>query len=571
MYKRVVSTFITFVAIVALGVYWSTAYQTITWWDNSSYPIAANCLGVELPPGSLILTILGWIVLKLTFFDPKVFALNLFAGLLAVGTLVQLFYIALLLLKKTYPKNNINTLSLLGISFGVLIFAFSETFWTYAIQFTPYMLTTCMTAIILYQLLRFWFEDGKSKIIYSILIISFLIGLDFSIHRTNALLVPGFICMIMLKDMKLFLKFKFWLYGCTGLIVGLAVHLLRMPMALAKPIINMNNPDNFSRFYDYVSLKQYGGGFLTDVFTRKAPIFSVQTMDYLNVFRDNFISLDSPLALVSLCTGLFALVGTYYLFKANKKTGLMLVMLVVVTTGMTIFYFNIQENFFRTFTRHYLPSFVIFSIFISYGASVLFTTVKENTKVVKIILIFILFLLPLNQVLRNYKTLDCSSDSYASDYANNILESLRPNAILFIMGDVYFPILYMQQVEGKRTDVDILNISLCNTQWYMQQLMSDHYDLPLRLTDDEISKIRFKTWEDTTFDIQFEGDIDAYQLSVVDSSLSTQIHLPPTNAGKYIMSQDLFIQKLLHANRWKRPVYFTYPLSWLKKMHVLKG
>ncbi len=574
MNKRVIWTFISLVSIITLAIYWSTAYQTITWWDNSSYPIAANCLGVESPPGSLILTIIGWIVLKLTFFEPKVFALNLFAGLLAVGTIVQLFYIALLLLKKTYPKQKVHSLSLVGLSFGIMTFAFSVTFWTYAIQFTPYMLTTCMTAVILYQLIRFWFEEDRQKVVFLVLVIAFLIGLDFSIHRTNALLVPGFIGIIFLKDIKLFLKLKFWLYGIVGLFAGLAVHLLKIPMASTNPIVNFNNPNTLSRFYDYVSLKQYGGGFLTNVFTRKAPVFSVQTMDYIDSFYNNFISIDSPLTIVSVCTGLIALVGIYFLFKANKKTALMLLMLYVVTTVTTIFYFNIQENFFRTFTRHYLPSFVLFSIFISYGASVIFTSLKENSKTIKIgkiLLIVILFLMPLNQILRNYKTLDGSRDSFASDYANNILDTLRPNAILFVMGDVFYPIFYMQQVEGKRTDIDIISISLTNTQWYDKQLMSDHYNLPLSLTEDEILKIRPMAWSDTTIEIPFDGNIKEYQLASVDSIQSVPIQIKPTYADKYIMGQDLFVLKLLEQNKWKRPIYFTQPLDWLKDFFRPEG
>lgn len=567
MHKRVIWTFISAVSVIALGVYWTTAYQSITWWDNSSYSIVANCLGVESPPGSLILTLLGWVVLKLTFFEPKVFALNLFAGLLAVGTIVQLFYIVLFLSNKTTQTKNKSLLTLVGISLGLLTFAFSETFWTYAIQFTPYMLTTCMTAIILYQLLKFWFEEDAKKIIYLVLILSFLFGLDFSIHRTNALLIPGFICIIFLKDIKIFLKLKFWLLGATGLIAGLAFHLLKIPIASSEPIINFNNPDNFSRFYDYVSLKQYGGGFLTDVFTRKADIFSVQTYDYFKSLTDNFIALDSPLSIISLFTLLIALAGLYFLFKANRKTALMLIMLYLVTTAMTIFYFNIPENFFRSLTRHYLPSFVIFSVFVGYGAGAIFKIFNEQSlfsKIGKILLVLILLLMPLNQIFRNDTTLDGSKDSYASDYADNILDSLRPNAVLFVMGDVLYPIFYMQQVEGKRTDVEIISISLCNTQWYLKQLMSDHYNLPLALSDSELVALTPKVWTDTTIEISFEGDLRAYQMESVDSVISTLINVPPTYAEKYIMTQDLFVLEMLKQNKWKRPIYFTQPLNWLK-------
>jgi hypothetical protein len=53
------------VLLLAGAVYWATAYPTITWWDSSSYSLATATLGVTSPPGSIVLTLLGWPVAKL--------------------------------------------------------------------------------------------------------------------------------------------------------------------------------------------------------------------------------------------------------------------------------------------------------------------------------------------------------------------------------------------------------------------------------------------------------------------------------------------------------------------------
>ena len=37
----------------------------ITWWDGGSYPLAAVTLGIPAPPGSLLLTLLGWLVSRI--------------------------------------------------------------------------------------------------------------------------------------------------------------------------------------------------------------------------------------------------------------------------------------------------------------------------------------------------------------------------------------------------------------------------------------------------------------------------------------------------------------------------
>ena len=83
------------VAAVAAAVFWRTAYPTITWWDSSSYSLAAATLGVNSPPGSLLLTLIGWPVARLSFGLSPAHALNLFAGLLAALTSALVYVISL--------------------------------------------------------------------------------------------------------------------------------------------------------------------------------------------------------------------------------------------------------------------------------------------------------------------------------------------------------------------------------------------------------------------------------------------------------------------------------------------
>src|SRR6185437_2378306 len=80
------------VLVISAAVFWRTAYPTITWWDSSSYSLAAATLGVSSPPGSLLLMLLGWPVAQLAGTAPA-HALNLFAGLLAAltATLICIF------------------------------------------------------------------------------------------------------------------------------------------------------------------------------------------------------------------------------------------------------------------------------------------------------------------------------------------------------------------------------------------------------------------------------------------------------------------------------------------------
>ncbi len=91
---------------------------------------------------------------------------------------------------------------------------------------------------------------------------------------------------------------------------------------------------------------------------------------------------------------------------------------------------------------------------------------------------------PVQMVSQTWDDHDRSGRYAARDFAINYLESLEPNAIVFCNGDNdTFPLWYVQEVEGVRPDVRIINLSYLNSDWYAnQQRMQSYSGKPVNFT-----------------------------------------------------------------------------------------
>jgi hypothetical protein len=155
----------------------------------------------------LILTLLGWPVARLAPGSPA-HALNLFAGALAGMTVGLICLVALRMARVAggSPSCAEERAMAAGVGAGALTFAFSGTLWVYAVRFTPYVLTPVFTGFILLVMLRWWELAGDDDAWRWILVLTLLFGLDFSVHRTNGLLIPGAIGWIAIRRPITFLS-----------------------------------------------------------------------------------------------------------------------------------------------------------------------------------------------------------------------------------------------------------------------------------------------------------------------------------------------------------------------------
>ena len=284
---------------------------------------------------------------------------------------------------------------------------------------------------------------------------------------------------------------------------------------------------------------------------------------------------------------LIGLLGIYFHFRRDWKMASIFMVMFILMGYLTAFYQNQQQPQPRERDYFYVGAFFVFSIWIAIGVRGLVDLAKEKIKnksyanaSVFAILVFSFILIPVRMMHANYFTHDRSRNWVPWDYSYNILQSALPNAVLFTNGDNdTFPLWYLQDVEGIRRDVKIVNLSLLNTDWYIRQLKdNDPYKvgtIKIRYTDSQIEQLQPIQWDpkDITVATPKPGannplsDI-IQKYSIEDTSTiekgSITWKMPNTltfGKIKAIRVQDIMVREIVEANNWERPICFAVTCS----------
>ncbi len=286
---------------------------------------------------------------------------------------------------------------------------------------------------------------------------------------------------------------------------------------------------------------------------------------------------------------LIGLFGLFYQIWKDKKMAYVFGLTFIVMGFILDWYQNQQQPQPRERDYFYVGAYYVWSLWIGVGLLGIYQLLKEMLKSTSVqmgiataLVIAGTIVVPVSLAKMNYKEHDRSKNYIAWDYSYNILQSCEPNAILFTNGDNdTFPLWYLQDVEGVRQDIRIVNLSLVNTPWYIYQLRNEEphgaKKVPMSLTNAAIEQIEPRPWKARQVDLPVPGDVlrqfiatDKPQLPnwSIDSSVIKDGRItfniagvPYNNDMRFLRVQDIMIWEIVRSNNWERPIYFAATCS----------
>ncbi len=186
---------------------------------------------------------------------------------------------------------------------------------------------------------------------------------------------------------------------------------------------------------------------------------------------------------------LLGLIGLIYHFKKSKEDATVVLTLFLFTGAFIILYLNFPAHQPRERDYAYVGSYQTFIIWIGLGVLALIDWLSKKmnaTVATGIASIATIAGVPVLMASQNWDDHDRSNRFAALDFAYDYLNSCAPNAVLFTNGDNdTYPLWYAQNVEGIRSDIRVINLSLLNTDWYADALKTKVYDsepIPFSMT-----------------------------------------------------------------------------------------
>jgi tetratricopeptide (TPR) repeat protein len=286
------------------------------------------------------------------------------------------------------------------------------------------------------------------------------------------------------------------------MVAGYSTHLYLPIRAARHPAINEAAPDNWRNLRAQLEREQYGK---TDIFVRRAPLAVQLDKEFWRYFSRQWPLFPTDRLWGALLPLLLGVAGGVWQARRSRTSFLATGAFLGLTTAGMIVYLNFTDHEVRERDYFFQSGYHAYALWIALGAAWLITWVRDSfaagrAQVAAAGACALLMAVQPMLLLKNlWFTHDRRGNLVAHDYAYNMLAPLAPNSFVFTNGDNdTFPLWYIQEVEGVRKDVRVVNLSLLNTDWYIRQLRDEEPKVPITLDDKTVDMLGVGVLQDHT-------------------------------------------------------------------------
>lgn len=484
--------------IVASVVYILTLEPTVSFWDCGEFIATSYKLQIGHPPGAPLYQLIAhhFCLLAGDNVSHIAYCCNLLSAIAGGVTVSFLYWSILTIVAPMREGRKQNKASLIVPAVGALCYLFCDTAWFSAVESEVYSLAMMFCSIIFWAALRWYNCKDSENAPRWIILIAFLCGMGVCVHMMVLLTLPAVAVIVLCKKKNRKNIAKTCCFALFFFVIGLTPYLIVPIRANANPPINCGNPCDIKKFKSYIAREQY----------EKAPLYPrmwrhrngddtnaaqwsggdttfVGNLRYYTTYQlgfmygryivDNFIARKNKKSgntVWYIIPIVLAIIGIYELGRTNKKRFWWVMVLFLTSGPLLNFYLNHPCYEPRDRDYVYVLSFYAISVWIAAGSLWIWDQFHQKKKAAAAVSL-VLLAGPAMMAAGNWSDHDRSRRFTALDSASNILNSCDKDAILFTWGDNdTFPLWYAQQVEGKRTDIQIANVNLIGYHRFFQIL-----------------------------------------------------------------------------------------------------
>jgi hypothetical protein len=436
-----------------LGLYSRTLAPGLLFGDPGEFQFAAWRFGLAHPTGYPLYLLLGgsWQHLVGLFGVDPAASLNAFSAFLAAAA-VAIFYLAV---RGWLPRRTPSTR--IAAVFTAMLIGVNPTLWSQALIAEVYALHALFIALFLLLTARLS-SSSRHPFLLSplhLVILSSILGLALTHHRTSIFLLPGFFLWLYWRERRWWRNGRVW----TALIGGLA-----LPQLLYLYIPLRSGPDASPWLYPRLGAETLA------LYTPTLQGF----VDFItgSVFAVSFLSPAQALARLPEMGNLWlvhftwpglalALLGLTVLFREKRWPLLLLTVPAFLLLQIFNLFYGIGDIY-----VFYIPLYLFAALWSGCAVDWLIGVAQRRrtpddgpqtqpaTRNSQLALWFaILLLLPASLFLRYYPSIDRSADNSARQMWDRILSSQPPTDAILVSNDrnEIVPLYYLQAVEERAT------------------------------------------------------------------------------------------------------------------------